>query len=259
MAHRYPPQTYAIHAPPQWSDDMKASSSFLDDDDPHFDGDRSYEPSINFAMTASSESRRPSVVKVEEDFSAVAASQMWHDRPHAQVPQMRHYSTTAIPTVGAHPEHMLRMHSQAYAAPFDPSPTWNMPNHSESGTPTPLYGPLRDNMAVQFNSTTGTFPYQQEPHSAVAMSPQSSQGGWASTTSTDSGEQNHAPQSPKFRATSPMTVVRSDGIRKKNARFEIPKEITLDTIEQRLKTCTDEDAKKELKQQKRLLRNRQAA
>jgi hypothetical protein len=56
-----------------------------------------------------------------------------------------------------------------------------------------------------------------------------------------------------------MLVVRSDGIRKKNAKFEIPKERNLQNIDNLISLTTDEEEKKELKQQKRLLRNRQAA
>jgi hypothetical protein len=49
------------------------------------------------------------------------------------------------------------------------------------------------------------------------------------------------------------------GIRKKNARFEIPEERNLQTIDILIANSTNEDETKELKQQKRLLRNRQAA
>jgi hypothetical protein len=52
---------------------------------------------------------------------------------------------------------------------------------------------------------------------------------------------------------------RGDGIRKKNARFDIPAERNLTNIDQLISQSTDEQEIKELKQQKRLLRNRQAA
>jgi hypothetical protein len=52
---------------------------------------------------------------------------------------------------------------------------------------------------------------------------------------------------------------RGDGIRKKNARFDIPAERNLGNIDQLISQSTDEQEIKELKQQKRLLRNRQAA
>ena len=54
-------------------------------------------------------------------------------------------------------------------------------------------------------------------------------------------------------------ILRRDGIRKKNARFDIPAERNLKTIDQLISTTHDESELKELKQQKRLLRNRQAA
>jgi hypothetical protein len=52
---------------------------------------------------------------------------------------------------------------------------------------------------------------------------------------------------------------RDGGIRKKNAKFNIPPERTLETVDQLIANSTNDDEIKELKQQKRLLRNRQAA
>ena len=52
---------------------------------------------------------------------------------------------------------------------------------------------------------------------------------------------------------------RDGGIKKKTARFDIPPERSLDNIDDFIAKCTDEDQLKELKMQKRLLRNRQAA
>ncbi|KAJ6257669.1 hypothetical protein Dda_7457 [Drechslerella dactyloides] len=66
------------------------------------------------------------------------------------------------------------------------------------------------------------------------------------------------PGSPGLRIHSPMHI-RRDGIRKKNARFDIPAERTLMNIDALITQSTDESEIKELKQQKRLLRNRQAA
>lgn len=65
--------------------------------------------------------------------------------------------------------------------------------------------------------------------------------------------------SPAPRSHSPLHVVRREGIRKKNARFDIPAERTLMNIDQLIARSQDENEIKELKQQKRLLRNRQAA
>ena len=66
------------------------------------------------------------------------------------------------------------------------------------------------------------------------------------------------PHSPTLRSHPDMSR-RGDGIRKKNARFDIPAERNLTNIDQLIAQSTDEQEIKELKQQKRLLRNRQAA
>lgn len=54
-------------------------------------------------------------------------------------------------------------------------------------------------------------------------------------------------------------ILKRDGIRKKNAKIPIPSEITLENIDDLIENCTDEDEMKQLKAQKRLLRNREAA
>lgn len=90
----------------------------------------------------------------------------------------------------------------------------------------------------------------------VAMSPQSSQG-WMPAP-MDLADAAAKAKASAYRNGSPLTL-RRDGIRKKNARFEIPAERTLSNIDQLISQSTNEEEVKELKQQKRLLRNRQAA
>ena len=67
----------------------------------------------------------------------------------------------------------------------------------------------------------------------------------------------------RMRPSSPPTAMvdyaRRDGIRKKNGRIEIPEERNIHTIDDLIDRTTDDDLLKELKQQKRLLRNREAA
>ena len=65
------------------------------------------------------------------------------------------------------------------------------------------------------------------------------------------------PASPLIRSHNDLR--RGDGIRKKNARFDIPAERNLSNIDHLISQSTDDQEIKELKQQKRLLRNRQAA
>ncbi|KAJ5475255.1 hypothetical protein N7539_008321 [Penicillium diatomitis] len=89
----------------------------------------------------------------------------------------------------------------------------------------------------------------------VAMSPQSSQGWMPAPIDLDAAVMA---KSNAYR-TDPTMALRRDGIRKKNARFEIPAERTLSNIDHLISQSTNEEEVKELKQQKRLLRNRQAA
>ncbi|KAF5014434.1 hypothetical protein F66182_14588, partial [Fusarium sp. NRRL 66182] len=152
---------------------------------------------------------------------------------------------------------------------------WPMSRGSGSCTPTPVY----DQFAQDYDaSSAGAFSggavggavgpvsainfgqmssYRSNIFGApgsVAMSPQSSQG-WMQTGEMVDGR---PARSPTYRTDSNMHL-RRDGIRKKNARFEIPAERTLSNIDQLIAQSTNEDEIKELKQQKRLLRNRQAA
>lgn len=69
--------------------------------------------------------------------------------------------------------------------------------------------------------------------------------------------------SKRMRTGSPartsVDLQRRDGIRKKNGRIDIPQERNIQTIDDMIENATDEELLKELKQQKRLLRNREAA
>lgn len=71
------------------------------------------------------------------------------------------------------------------------------------------------------------------------------------------------PMSKRMRPNSPhhslIDLARRDGIRKKNGRIDIPQERNIHTIDELIDKTSDEDMLKELKQQKRLLRNREAA
>ena len=76
-------------------------------------------------------------------------------------------------------------------------------------------------------------------------------------------ESEARPSSKRMRPASPretnVEFQRRDGIRKKNGRIDIPHERNIESIDHMIETTTDENLLKELKQQKRLLRNREAA
>jgi len=79
----------------------------------------------------------------------------------------------------------------------------------------------------------------------------------------EQGGMDSRPIPKRMRQSSPprpySPFPRRDGIRKKNARFDIPPERSLANIDQLILNSHDDNEIKELKQQKRLLRNRQAA
>ena len=64
---------------------------------------------------------------------------------------------------------------------------------------------------------------------------------------------------PSSAMRSPSDTFKPDGVRKKNTRIDIPPERSLATIERLLEQTRNEDDIKELKSQRRLLRNREAA
>lgn len=255
MALRYPQPNYYLYGQPQWPEDLKPALS--EDDASSILDDKVLEAPTPADMTAAdtSDTRRPSMQKMEDDYS-------WHDRPQGVMPPQRHYSQSSIPLSSPHPQYYSQVNPVNCQPAFIPAQTWPLTARSEANTPTPFFTPVQETFDPQVQYHGGpvnfsAFP-QTEPASAVSMSPQSSQGGWASTTSSDVADTTR-PLRHRFRGTSPMLVVRSDGIRKKNAKFEIPKERNLQNIDNLISLTTDEEEKKELKQQKRLLRNRQAA
>ncbi|KAL4773964.1 hypothetical protein BDW60DRAFT_12931 [Aspergillus nidulans var. acristatus] len=184
--------------------------------------------------------------------------------------QSRQNSQVGHPFFESAPNPFMRMDG----LPYVHSQQWSISKDSGSCTPSAMYenyptdmentsvAPFAGGAVGPVNTISmPSMTYRQHmafaPAGAVAMSPQSSQG-WmpASTDMPDSG--SRPKNSPTYRNSSPLSV-RRDGIRKKNARFEIPAERTLSNIDHLIAQSTNEEEIKELKQQKRLLRNRQAA
>lgn len=149
---------------------------------------------------------------------------------------------------------------------------WGM-NHG-SGMSTPMPG--HDGLAQEFEVNAPVF---QRPMQTPFSNPGNQQLPLFSSSNTSNGSMPASPQkewsvadamdhrglskrmrphSPTLRSHPDMSR-RGDGIRKKNARFDIPAERNLLNIDQLIAQSTDEQEIKELKQQKRLLRNRQAA
>lgn len=149
---------------------------------------------------------------------------------------------------------------QSQPNPFGPSPNgWSMNQGSGSGQHFHgLPSDFDDNSSVFQGSMQGPTPFTNPGNPFASLGsgnqsiPTSPQKEWAQSMG-----KKMPPASPAIRSHNDLR--RGDGIRKKNARFDIPAERNLSNIDQLIAQSTDEQEVKELKQQKRLLRNRQAA
>lgn len=130
--------------------------------------------------------------------------------------------------------------------PFDSVPAEYDPNASIFQRPMQAQTPF-SNPGNMFSSMPGS-------NQSIPTSPQKD---WMAPGQQAALKKTMRPSSPAIRSHNDMR--RGDGIRKKNARFDIPAERNLSNIDQLISQSTDEQEIKELKQQKRLLRNRQAA
>lgn len=134
------------------------------------------------------------------------------------------------------------------------------PMQSFDGLPAEFQGNGYRSGQVQTLFSNGNQQSLFSPASTVIESmPTSPQKDWTLADNMESRgmPKRMRPSSPGLRSHSPL--MRRDGIRKKNARFDIPAERNLLNIDHLIQQSTDEVEIKELKQQKRLLRNRQAA
>ncbi|KAF9894396.1 hypothetical protein FE257_007899 [Aspergillus nanangensis] len=215
----------------------------------------------------SADHRRSSYDQAPDAFSH--RDSVWSEFSH----QSRHNSHVAHPLFEPAPNPFMRVDGPHPAAAYPQQTPWSLSKESGSCTPTAMYehfpseldnsssAPFSGGAVGPVNPINMPMSYRQgmafPAPGAVAMSPQSSQG-WM-PASTDMPDAASRPtKSPTYRNSSPLSV-RRDGIRKKNARFEIPAERTLSNIDHLISQSTNEEEIKELKQQKRLLRNRQAA
>lgn len=144
---------------------------------------------------------------------------------------------------------------------------WAMSNASGTCTPMQPFDGLTDfdSGASIFQRPMGTQAPFSNPNTNIfanLVSATATAGATPNSTAATAGQpvamrKEFGLQAQKKLPATP--AVRGDGIRKKNARFDIPPDRNLHNIDQLISQSTDEQEVKELKQQKRLLRNRQAA
>lgn len=151
---------------------------------------------------------------------------------------------------------------------------WPMGNHSGMSTPmqnhdglsseyevnAPLFQRPMQNHGIPFsgNQNMPVFSSSSTSNGSIPPSPQKDSWSVAEAMDHRAMPKRMRPHSPTLRSHHDMSR-RGDGIRKKNARVNIPAERSLTNIDQLIAQSQDELEIKELKQQKRLLRNRQAA
>ncbi len=132
-------------------------------------------------------------------------------------------------------------------------------SYMANGLP-PTGSTIYSGLPTSHSQSSSVFSSGASAHASIPTSPHSGNEWMMSASETLDQRpipKRMRPNSPSFRSNSPM--MRRDGIRKKNARFEIPAERNLYNIDQLIAQSNNENEVKELKQQKRLLRNRQAA
>ena len=175
--------------------------------------------------------------------------------PHPAQNGMPHDAAGSYPMYGEHPASWQPInigHGHSHG----------MPNGLSSPYDIKAEEPTTNSMMLPPNGVPVSTSHDPSQFGQSIASPQS-ENGWVSTSST-SDQPNKFPSQDTTHRTSFATFpshLRREGIRKKNARVEIPDGRTIDTIEEEIKMCdpNDEAKLKELKQYKRLLRNREAA
>ena len=191
------------------------------------------------------DSRRESFTVSSSLFSP--KPETWADSVDMQsIPSNSGYSDQATPsTTNAF---MPTPQSTAFAPQGAP---WGLGNGSGNCTPLPQF----DGLGADFNPANASIFQQSQTFGNAGVSIFS--GLNPNNASMAASAQNQKKLDNGIRSHNELR--RGDGIRKKNARFDIPAERNLGNIDQLISQSTDEQEIKELKQQKRLLRNRQAA
>lgn len=265
---------------------LEAKPAFSEDDEMSVLDDKILDPTTSPELSSIPDHRRSSAYDHPHDAFAHRDS-IWSDlsQPLSSSSQSRHNSHVGHTMFDSSSNPFMRVDGTLPASTtatttnnnntiYAQQTPWSLTKESGSCTPNAMY----DHFTTEFDNSSSTPfaggavgpvgainmpPMSYRPsmayatQGAVAMSPQSSHS-WM-PASTDMPEASSRPtKSPSHRHSSPLSV-RRDGIRKKNARFEIPAERTLGNIESLIQNCRDDEEAKELKQQKRLLRNRQAA
>ncbi|KAI1752539.1 bZIP transcription factor [Xylaria castorea] len=189
-----------------------------------------------------------------EDWQSVDMQSLPSNNPFLE-PQNNNPFTRPDPhthaTYGSHNQHWSMGHSSGTCTPVQYD---GLEATYDNGTSI-FQRPLP--MQTPFSNPTGHVPLFSAVGASNSSMPTSPQKDWMNTDFKSQSLKRTQVENSVIRSHNEMR--RGDGIRKKNARFDIPAERNLDNIDTLISQSTDDQEIKELKQQKRLLRNRQAA
>ncbi|KAG9237266.1 hypothetical protein BJ875DRAFT_168421 [Amylocarpus encephaloides] len=272
MAAPFPPHNF--YRTPSLTVDTHATQNYFEEDE----GSILDENILDHSALDSGLEMSPPMAGSRRDSFAVSSlfspkTDEWHLDMQQHQQQQQQPMAANNPFVEHHSNNpFMRMGSQSGYGQQNHG--WAMNN--SSGMSTPMQQ-VHDGLAQEFEVTAPQV-FQQRPlqtpfsnpgnHQLPLFSASTSNGSiptspqkeWSVAEAMDhrAMPKRMRPHSPTLRSHPEMTR-RGDGIRKKNARFDIPAERNLTNIDQLISQSKDEQEIKELKQQKRLLRNRQAA
>jgi hypothetical protein len=262
MVSTFQMQPFSYRTAPLTVDTSHAQQKYFDEEDSSILDENILDQS---ALDSGLEMSPPMVDSRRDSFAVGSAflspkTEDWHSAVEMQsVPSNN-------PFVEQHSNNPFMRLEHPQPTPFGhQSGAWSVSNGSGSCTPLQQF----DGLPQDYD---GSSIFQRPMQNQTPFSNPGGQMGMFSSINSGSGPtspqkdwlaQNQSmakkmrPNSPTLRSHNDLR--RGDGIRKKNARFDIPAERNLSNIDQLISQSTDEQEIKELKQQKRLLRNRQAA
>lgn len=189
------------------------------------------------------------------DPAAVAPAHAYHEPHHQQqVPHHLHHVHPQTWQYGPSPAQYTPVAIDSHCqGPIGPG--FEVRHHAHQRSDSVHDGFSQHPPLASFHSPPEQADYSVAPHVQTSMSPHSQQN-WP-----PDADRKHLPRRMRVHSPAQSTIDyhRGDGIRKKNARIDIPADRNIEYIEDRLGVEKDEAIVKELKQQKRLLRNREAA
>ena len=176
-----------------------------------------------------------------------------------------------VSTHGHHPQYAQMLDGRRASYPMDPTTGSHAPPVSAVGyaigpDSTPNHASVISEEHPTHYQALSQPPMNQQLRPTIVTPPPSDGSGprsphqeeWIPSELSQMDKESYRAQVHAALSSS-SPVHRPDGFRKKNAKFEIPKDRNLDNLDLLISQAKDDGERKEFKMQKRLLRNREAA